>query len=113
MRGTRRCWCAGRTGRPRRSKRRQGRRSASGLGGYDDVEVPFPRGSLLAAYTDGLVESRTRPVDTGVEMLCSHLSDVDPQDDLETAVDVLLKLMDRGSGHDDDVALVLVRTHDS
>ena len=84
-----------------------------GLGGYHDVAVPFPRGSLLAAYTDGLVESRTRPVDTGVEMLCGHLSDVDPQDDLETAVDVLLKLMDRGSGHDDDVALVLVRTHSS
>lgn len=81
-----------------------------GLAGYTEVELPFPAGTLVAAYTDGLVESRTRQVDDGVAMLCEHLRGLDPQEPLDVAVDLLLKLMDRGSGHDDDVALVLVRT---
>lgn len=81
-----------------------------GFGGYGDLVVPFPAGSLLAAYTDGLVESRARQVDVGIDLLRSLLAGIGPQDDLDVAVGSLLKAMGREAGHDDDVALVLVRT---
>ena len=81
-----------------------------GVGDYSDLVVPFPTGSLLAAYTDGLVESRTRQVDVGIDLLLSLLAGVGPADDLDVAVGSLLTAMGRESGHDDDVAVVLVRT---
>ncbi|MFC6093073.1 ATP-binding SpoIIE family protein phosphatase [Saccharothrix lopnurensis] len=71
-------------------------------------ETPFPPGTCLALYTDGLVENRHRDLGTGIEELVDGLrllpGDVDPQ----VACD---KLIDRltGGRHDDDVALVHVR----
>nr|WP_246103349.1 SpoIIE family protein phosphatase [Streptomyces piniterrae] len=42
-----------------------------GLGGlpFEAVETVLPEGSLLALYTDGLVESRQRGMDAGLDML--------------------------------------------
>ncbi len=77
-----------------------------GLGGgrYDDLVVPFPAGSILAAYTDGLVESHTRDIETGIEELSAALADFDQGASLEEMADQLLGMADRS----DDTALVLL-----
>jgi GAF domain-containing protein/anti-sigma regulatory factor (Ser/Thr protein kinase) len=36
---------------------------------YEAVHHPFPTGSTVVLYTDGLVESRRRPIDDGLEQL--------------------------------------------
>ncbi|MGK4582771.1 ATP-binding SpoIIE family protein phosphatase [Kitasatospora sp. HPMI-4] len=48
-----------------------------GVGGVDfqSVELPAPPGSALLLFTDGLVESRRRPIGTGLELLRSRLGD--------------------------------------
>ena len=77
-----------------------------GLGGgrYDDLVVPFPAGSILAAYTDGLVESHTRDIETGIEELAAALAAFDTGTPLEEMADTLLEMADRS----DDTALVLL-----
>ena len=77
-----------------------------GLGGgrYDDLVVPFPAGSILAAYTDGLVESHTRDIETGIEELAAALGAFDAGTPLEEMADALLGMADRS----DDTALVLL-----
>ncbi|MFG2730380.1 SpoIIE family protein phosphatase [Streptomyces canus] len=79
-----------------------------GLGGlpFETVEMDLPEGSLLALYTDGLVESRTRDMDTGLDALGRALTT--PADSLEAlchhVVEALLP-----SRPDDDAALLLAR----
>jgi GAF domain-containing protein len=75
-----------------------------GVGQYDDLVVPFPAGSVLLAYTDGLVESRTREVETGIAELVRVFEALPATCPLEEAADTLLSLAD-GS---DDTALVLI-----
>ncbi|MFF3848175.1 SpoIIE family protein phosphatase [Streptomyces sp. NPDC002328] len=81
-----------------------------GLGGlpFECTEIELPEGSLLALYTDGLVEDRGRDIDEGVETLLNVLARGNPS--LENACDTVLDalLPDRPS---DDVALLLARTH--
>ena len=43
------------------------------LGSFHATEINLPPGATLALYTDGLVESRTRPFDNGVAALCEAL----------------------------------------
>lgn len=47
-----------------------------GLGGlpFECVETELPEGSLLALYTDGLIEARGRDVDTGLSTLRTALA---------------------------------------
>jgi serine phosphatase RsbU (regulator of sigma subunit) len=47
-----------------------------GLGGlpFESYEVELPEGSLLALYTDGLIESRQQDVGSGLERLLGELS---------------------------------------
>jgi GAF domain-containing protein len=75
-----------------------------GVGEYDDLVVPFPAGSTLLAYTDGLVESRTREVEVGIAELVGLFRALPATCSLEEAADVLLSMAD-GS---DDTALVLI-----
>ncbi|MFF4753294.1 SpoIIE family protein phosphatase [Streptomyces sp. NPDC002514] len=81
-----------------------------GLGGlpFESVDVELPEGSLLALYTDGLVESRKRDLDVGLETLRSVLTE--PVDSLERLCDrtVQALLPDPPA---DDAALLLVRSH--
>ncbi|MEU0602796.1 SpoIIE family protein phosphatase [Streptomyces sp. NPDC006393] len=74
---------------------------------FESVEISCPDGSLLALFTDGLVEDQTRGIDEGVAELRSILRD--PGAPLERlcddAVDALLSLPLR-----DDAALLLART---
>jgi serine phosphatase RsbU (regulator of sigma subunit)/anti-sigma regulatory factor (Ser/Thr protein kinase) len=81
-----------------------------GLGGmpFESVEIELPEGSLLALYTDGLIESRERDPDASRAQLLRILADPASQS-LEVTCDTLLKalLPERPT---DDVALLVVRT---
>jgi GAF domain-containing protein/anti-sigma regulatory factor (Ser/Thr protein kinase) len=79
-----------------------------GIGPFDEIVRPFPPGSLLAAYTDGLVESREVDVEVGMARLAARLERAGSTDDLNALADDLLTAAgaDRAA---DDVALLLVR----
>ncbi|CAM5697608.1 SpoIIE family protein phosphatase [Streptomyces purpurascens] len=79
-----------------------------GVGGveFGTVEVELPPGSLLALYTDGLVEKRGEPIDTGLSTLTHLLRNAGPN--LQRTSDSLLSAL--SPEPDDDVALLLVRT---
>ena len=81
-----------------------------GLGGlpFESTEIELPEGSILALYTDGLVESRDHDIDLGLERLRRALTH--PVQSLNATCDNVLKavLPDRPA---DDVALLVARTH--
>jgi PAS domain S-box-containing protein len=91
-----------------------------GLGGqaFEEAEVVLPEDSLLVLYTDGLIESRQRDIDTGLTAMRDVLNDVRLQprglpppgaSSLESVCDTVLKalLPDRA---EDDAALLIART---
>lgn len=81
-----------------------------GLGGlpFEAAEVDLPEGSLLALYTDGLIEARDHDVEAGLALLRQALAQ--PAASLEAACDTVLHtLLPAGRPHD-DVALLLART---
>jgi serine phosphatase RsbU (regulator of sigma subunit) len=75
------------------------------------ARVPFPPGSVLLAYTDGLIERRSRPITAGIESLERQLTDL-PTGDLEAALDQLiaaaLRVEQGEETVDDDIAVVLI-----
>jgi serine phosphatase RsbU (regulator of sigma subunit) len=80
-----------------------------GLGGlpFEYSETILPEGSVIALYTDGLVESRDRDVDAGIRSLEEILARREPS--LErTCDDLLADLLPHRPN--DDVALLLART---
>ncbi|KLL12931.1 SpoIIE family protein phosphatase [Protofrankia coriariae] len=81
-----------------------------GLGGlpFESTELELVEGSLLALYTDGLVEDRDNDVDAGLGQLRAALNRADRP--LEEIRDRVIKelLPDRP---EDDVAFLLARTH--
>jgi len=78
------------------------------LGPFEELVTPFPAGSVLVAFTDGLVESRDVDLDVGIARLAAELEKVVPDGDLEVAADRLLAAAGSAGGQD-DVALVLLR----
>ncbi|MEU1529758.1 ATP-binding SpoIIE family protein phosphatase [Streptomyces fagopyri] len=80
-----------------------------GVGGlpFETAEIHLPEGSLLALYTDGLVESPRHRLDDRLERLLEALSE--PKPTLQEACDHVLDLLvdDRTR---DDIALVIART---
>ncbi|WP_043457304.1 ATP-binding SpoIIE family protein phosphatase [Streptomyces fulvoviolaceus] len=81
-----------------------------GLGGlpFEAAEVDLPQGSLLALYTDGLIEARDRDIDAGLTRLRQALAQPSPS--LEATCDTVLEAL-LPARPDDDVALLLARTH--
>jgi serine phosphatase RsbU (regulator of sigma subunit)/anti-sigma regulatory factor (Ser/Thr protein kinase) len=80
-----------------------------GVGGlpFEATEVELPEGSLLAFYTDGLVEARDHDIGLGLDRLCRALST--PVPSLDVTCEAVLKALLPDSP-DDDVALLLART---
>ena len=72
---------------------------------YRETAVPLPPGAVLALFTDGLVESRTRAFDQGIlaleAVLCASC------EDLEAACDALIATL--ADHYEDDVTVVLAR----
>ncbi|MGI3223517.1 SpoIIE family protein phosphatase [Streptomyces sp. GTA36] len=81
-----------------------------GLGGlpFEPVELRLPEGTVLALYTDGLIESRDRDPDESRAVLCRALARTAGSLD-ETCHDILQSLLPP-TGASDDVALLLART---
>jgi PAS domain S-box-containing protein len=71
------------------------------------VEVDLPPGTLLALYTDGLVESRDHDIDEGLDELRRVLAT--PAPTLDAACDSVLDAL-LPDHPDDDAALLLART---
>jgi serine phosphatase RsbU (regulator of sigma subunit)/anti-sigma regulatory factor (Ser/Thr protein kinase) len=80
-----------------------------GLGGlpYESAEVELGEGSLLALYTDGLVEAADRDIGVGLGLLRRALSS--PADTLEETCDLVLRTVLSGRPAD-DIVLLLART---
>ncbi|MDX3247146.1 SpoIIE family protein phosphatase [Streptomyces sp. ME18-1-4] len=81
-----------------------------GLGGlpFETVELELAEGSSLVLYTDGLVEDRSRDIDTGLEMLHSALergADGSPEQTCQAVLDAMLP-----ARPNDDIALIVART---
>ncbi|MFD9429409.1 SpoIIE family protein phosphatase [Streptomyces sp. NPDC060002] len=83
---------------------------ALGLGGlpFESAELELGEGSVLAFYTDGLVESRERDVDAGLRLLSETLAAY--SDSLDETCDRILHALLPPGGAADDVALLLART---
>jgi anti-sigma regulatory factor (Ser/Thr protein kinase) len=81
-----------------------------GLGGlpYESLEIELPAGSILALYTDGIIESRDHDIDYGIERLRRALTR--PQPSLDATCDNVLKAV-LPHPQADDVALLVARTH--
>ena len=79
-----------------------------GVGGepFEEVEVELKEGSLLALYTDGLVESRDHPLDEGLDAFRQALAE--PSQPLEDVCDHVLTTLDTRHG-EDDIALLMAR----
>jgi PAS domain-containing protein len=80
-----------------------------GLGGlpFEALETELPEGSLLALYTDGLIQSRDGDIDHGISRLCRALAGpaVSLEGLCDTVLGTLLTLRPT-----DDVALLIART---
>lgn len=78
------------------------------VAGIDDVgQVPFPRGSTLVLYTDGLVERRSEPIDACVDRLARQLGDSVADTALAVAEDLIaVNLV--GREPDDDIAIIVL-----
>ncbi|GAA3782472.1 SpoIIE family protein phosphatase [Streptomyces chiangmaiensis] len=80
-----------------------------GVGGlpFEETELDLPEGSLIALYTNGLIEGRDRDLDRGVMELCRALET--SRGSLDDLCDKVVKSVlpdERG----DDVALLLARS---
>ncbi|GLW46670.1 hypothetical protein Stsp02_23320 [Streptomyces sp. NBRC 14336] len=81
-----------------------------GLGGlpFESAEVELPEGSVLAFFTDGLIENRERDIDASHALLLESLAA--PSGSLEESCDRILHTLLPPGGVADDVALLLART---
>jgi GAF domain-containing protein/anti-sigma regulatory factor (Ser/Thr protein kinase) len=87
-----------------------------GVGGvpFEEREIQLPEGSLLVMYTDGMVESRDRDMDTGLKVLLQTLSDGNRPPGEEPPLDqVCGDLTDAliSESSSDDAAVLAARTH--
>ena len=77
------------------------------------VYCPFPPGSLLVCYTDGLVERRDESIDDSIDRLATLLRELDPASGVDDLVEriVAAPQLARGSIKpiDDDLAEVAMR----
>ncbi|KUN89881.1 phosphatase [Streptomyces bungoensis] len=82
-----------------------------GLGGlpFEAAEFDLPEGSVLALYTDGLIEGRDHDVEAGIALLRQALAQ--PAISLQATCDAVLEALLPADRPHDDIALLLARTH--
>ncbi len=82
-----------------------------GLGGlpFEAAEFDLPEGSVLAVYTDGLIDGRDHDVEAGITLLRQALAQ--PASSLQATCDTVLEALLPADRPHDDVALLLARTH--
>jgi len=81
-----------------------------GAGSFQVTRFNLIPGATLALYTDGLVESRTRPIDDGLALLRGALSSAlaEPGSTLDGACQTVTQLLYEHG--EDDITLMLART---
>jgi serine phosphatase RsbU (regulator of sigma subunit) len=79
----------------------------AGPGRYPATDIGLPPGSVLALYTDGLIERPGEDISTGLARLARTLS-ASPAQPLDQLCDSLLASL--GARARDDIALLLART---
>jgi hypothetical protein len=72
---------------------------------YGQARIKLRPGTILALYTDGLVETRTRPFDQGILALCADLAG--RRQDLDATCEELATAP--GESREDDITIVLAR----
>ncbi|MDX5569498.1 SpoIIE family protein phosphatase [Streptomyces sp. ID05-04B] len=75
---------------------------------YSSTEVPLPPGSVLAFYTDGLVEAPGVDLGDAVAALARQLERAGPGT-LDALADTLIQHARRSAPRSDDIALLLIR----
>lgn len=76
-----------------------------GVAAYGQARIRLLPGTVLAVYTDGLVETRTRPFNQGILALREVLAR--GHEHLETTCDALIETL--GDRREDDITVVLTR----
>lgn len=76
-----------------------------GPAGYGQARIKLPPGAIIAFYTDGLVETRTRPFDQGITALRAELAQA--AGPLDATCDRLIRSLARHP--EDDITLILAR----
>ncbi|PZG13014.1 protein phosphatase [Nonomuraea aridisoli] len=79
-----------------------------GFGGYQSVELELAAGSVLALYTDGLIETRESDLDAGMERLGAVLGRYALS--LDRLCAAVVDAMVGGRPAEDDIALLMART---
>ncbi|MFA7766173.1 SpoIIE family protein phosphatase [Streptomyces sp. NPDC048723] len=77
---------------------------------YTAVEIPFSPGTLLALYTDGLVEAPGRDIEDGIGAVAALIGDAAEHHPLGDLADELIEHAHRDGPRPDDIALLLLRT---
>ncbi|MBP5909819.1 SpoIIE family protein phosphatase [Streptomyces scabiei] len=78
--------------------------------GYASTEIALPAGSVLALYTDGLVEAPGVDIDDAVDGLARALARADPAGPraMDAVADTLVQHARRSAPRSDDMALLLI-----
>jgi len=74
---------------------------------YQSFRCPFPTGSRLLLYTDGLIERRNESIDAGLQRLAAAAQTATQHPDTSLADDVYRALLDE-TPLEDDVALLAI-----
>ncbi|RVX40869.1 PAS domain S-box-containing protein [Nonomuraea polychroma] len=80
-----------------------------GVGSYESFELELAEGSLIALYTDGLIETRQADIEAGIDRLGAALAHAAALP-LEHACASVIRTMVGETGSEDDIALLLART---
>ncbi|MCX4960455.1 SpoIIE family protein phosphatase [Streptomyces virginiae] len=77
---------------------------------YTAVEIPFSPGTLLALYTDGLVEAPGRDIEDAIGAVAGLIGEASEHHPLGDLADELIEHAHRDGPRLDDIALLLLRT---
>ncbi|WP_345566271.1 SpoIIE family protein phosphatase [Nonomuraea rosea] len=79
-----------------------------GLGSFGSLELELGEGSLIALYTDGLIETREADIEAGIDRLGAALAGAALP--LESLCATVVETMVGDKGSEDDIALLVART---
>ncbi|MFD6992971.1 SpoIIE family protein phosphatase [Streptomyces sp. NPDC059943] len=77
---------------------------------YPTADIPFPPGSTLVLYTDGLVEIPGTDIETTTRHLAQQIAQADIEN-LDDLADTLVEQAQQTGPRHDDIALLLVHSH--
>ncbi|MFE5964592.1 SpoIIE family protein phosphatase [Streptomyces sp. NPDC056463] len=76
---------------------------------YTSVEIPFEPGTLLALYTDGLIEVPGEDLEDGIAAVAARITAAQEHHPVSRLADDLIGQARGGSPRSDDIALLLLR----